>query len=79
VRNLGHLRQLESLNLCFNHIPSVDALRPLSLNTALRALHIKGNPIAASHRLVACRPPPHPHTHPHLILILIHHVGLCPY
>jgi Leucine-rich repeat (LRR) protein len=35
VRNIGHLRNLESLNLSFNAIPTLDALRPLSGNRIL--------------------------------------------
>jgi hypothetical protein len=45
VRNLAHLKALEVLDLSDNSIPTVDALRALTVNTSLRALAIKGNPV----------------------------------
>ena len=47
VRNLAHLKALEVLDLSDNSIPTVDALRALTVNTSLRALAIKGNPVGA--------------------------------
>lgn len=51
VEGLVGLPVLTSLDLTANRIRSAQRLRLLSLNTRLRVLHLKGNPLAGNYRV----------------------------